>query len=409
MLNNRLIKLGYFVVAAFGFFFVESSILEARPEYASELQIECSSCHIRPFGGGQRNSSFGKIYGMRGMSAEEWELVYPVSFDSRSLMGGSIAAGGGQGAGNSVTKALKGDRRGFLMSNVIGTHLATKWLPSLELVLSYDIGMFKPGLRDAYFLYKPNFSSQIIANPYFLLGQSIIPFGLLTDEHRTYTKLISQTTIRDLNLKASLGGELFSSLHFDLGFLSKGSDEINSGFVVNARWLDGSLPFYFGASYMEYQQAVYTGLKVNPKAASLYAALNVDKLISSSLPMTALFEYVRTNDFSSVYVNPYINAFFNTFDNIASEKMVNTDSEAYMVQLKYKIHPRLSAVYRYDAAKVDMAIDGVSKRHGLGLDIGIYKHFNILLKHEKSSDTRLPGEAAKSSYDTTYLVLHSWL
>lgn len=361
----------------------------ARPEYAARDSINCIQCHVSPWGGGARRS-YGKVYGARDLSTaahleDDWYYL-----DSRFLMTfGSGGSKGKEAAAPSSGGHSGGSKKNGLMTNQV--YLKKEFLEDYTAAFNYDLGSFAPGLREAYVMLKQD-SYSVMG------GQFYLPFGLLTDEHRTYTKMLSATGIRDYDKGVILSKSFEDKYNLDVGIL-QGFNSLNQqssdgGFILNFRYLPEDFPLLAGVSYVQ-----HLSQKFNPAALSLYGVYIFDDYFKGSLSL----EYVMAKGFNDARVNArYIPRLVpHHLQQTYGEEVADKVAGAAYMEFRYEVHPQVILLYKFDYLVLDQSKpENVMTRNGLGLRYQPFHSFYLLAKYEFNHVT-LPAYATGGEYTVT--------
>ncbi len=379
-----------------------SSPLSARPEYALEQKADCSACHVTPYGGGQRNE-FGKTFGIKGFKASKEKLNRDLSIDARMV--------------GYYTKQEPAKRSGIgVMSTIVSGEKALEnaELP-LSIVAAYDLGMFEPGLREMYIksAIKSNENGAV-----FMVGKFQAPFGLMTDEHRSYTRMLTKTTNREFESGANVSAFAWNRFHADVavvnGYQSGGAfteGDVTQGAIANLRYTSAFAPIMIGGSY-----AVHQRREKQPEIARAYAGyagLTLKNLTGGYVPVTVLAEKVYAKHYTNPDENPYINRYFvpiEGFDNYVSE-IQEKEATADLVVTRLSITPKFSLLYKYDRLLLDKDFPGDAyERHGYGIDHKLHQAINLQLRYEEGTVGRegLDSSNVAAARDVFLAVLHVW-
>jgi len=386
--------------------------LHARPEYALKTKVDCSSCHVQSFGGGQRNKDFGKSFALRTWGPGFLPLL-PISMDARILMNGRVKNGEPQ------IDLDKGLRKGVLMSSVISgyANIYSSDTHKVTIAGAYDVGMFIPGARDLYLSYSPVSMSEGIT---LMAGQFRVPFGLMTDEHRTFSRQLTKTTNRDfttgLALKTSISDEVFMSgalISTIPGYKYTVREPLEYGIVLDFKWQSLSHPLMLGSSILTYK--LKDPLLSNAQASSVYLGLDLGPVTKNFIDGSVLIEAFQAKGFNDSDVNEFITRNFIPSGLTTELRNIrNSASSGVMGQLKIQVHPKLNLVAKYDLASISELSTDYS-RIGIGADLAIY-HINILFRYDKglskgpefsSNSTNIGSTVATE--DMFYIVTHFWL
>lgn len=373
----------------------------ARPEYAAKLSIvNCQTCHYSPSGAGPRNEN-GTYYGWRSKQAI-WDkerkffhldmrmnVLYPQRPDQ-----------------NNNGLALMGATAGV----TIPVTPKEGAVPTV-LVMTYDMGTLGANApRDAYV----QFPNETYGT--FTVGRFLAPFGLITDEHRAYTRLQTKTTINNFEMGVMYSKDLSHLLHVDAaitsGFAQGGAfsggttaapEQTSAGFV-NVRFKPWIFPGFVGLSYSNSQSLIVKDVQ----AASIYGAL-----APMSMPFYLLTELVWAQGWNNQKYNAINMGQFVPGSDIALQQALEKSSSlGGGAELGWELNPWWTLQYRYDRLVLDKKFDADAfQRHGVG-----FKHFvtattNVLVRYEKAVSTvnEVPMETVRANKDSFYLILNSWL
>lgn len=367
---------------------------EARPEYALRIRTNrCATCHTNPAGGGHRNLT-GRAFAPSPPAAGE--AVSPLQdflsqdlfgFDWRVLAYAHIAG-------------KKEGKEGALQS--ISGPAAMAAVPSVSIpfhkskgrewrfVYSYNIGGYDRGPRDSYLRIK--LYDDYRKYPQFItFGQFAPPFGLMTDEHRTYVRMQTRTTWNQQEMGVLLSGDWTHALHYDLAFVNEGqtANARNTksnlkalaeglGGFANVRYLSSAWGWMAGAS------ASYHSNEHNSAAISLYQALDLNSLTKNKLPGALLAEGVlgyKTNSRITKLMEG--GDFAGTGTKAVGTELADSNSLGGLVRWNYDFLPKWSLVFKYDHFNPDIKYTG-----------DYYQRFGLGLKHFFNSQTILEGRGA---------------
>jgi len=364
------------------------TIAHARPEYAVREKLTCINCHVNPMGGGHRKI-FGKVFGSRGKG-----LALSTSSD---LYYGDM---------RSIFVRREGDNSEGVNGLSIMTAAGSLNIPVIEagehnklntnVVVSHDFGKLSSGTKNTYLLFSDPELEGFFTTAMF--GKFPPPFGLFTDEHRTYTKLQTMTTWnRDFSMGGVISGDPFEVTHYDLavtnGFRNTtfNTDDETYAVIGNLRWNPNSLPFLLGASWI----SEYTRMKSqgrSPYGWSLYSAIDLHSITDKVVPLSILGEIVDAR-FYNTDRNSNISAkFIDVTANQAYRDAVNNQfSRGYYLQLKYEILPTLQLNYKYDLLLLSRSYkDDGYFRHGIGARYQFGSNLSLTARVERARAKR-PG------------------
>lgn len=333
---------------------------ETRPEYGLKHGINrCTACHISPAGGGIKNLN-GKLYGAHGFK--------PPSHLRQDFLSADIRFG-------YLQPKKKENRSGlFVMAGLVGGQitLTEKESPyELKAVLSHDI--LNSAEWDAFVRIQYYDDTETSWKPqHFLFGRYHLPFGLLNDEHRTYTKLQTLSQYNSsLEMGALFSGQPYESLHYDVSFINGESSKgrLNPGQAPlwgtssNLRWMPQSprTPFFLGGSLKNYKKE--DGLS-QPWAHSVYGGFSFERATQGLMRADILFEVAGSQHLNQSF---QANAGF-PLDTNYLNLISNTESKGYFTQFNYYLTPKVTLQFKFDRIELnkDFPADGFEKL-GIGL------------------------------------------
>lgn len=369
-------------------FLMASQNVEARPEFALRHGINrCTTCHFSPSGGGLRTTT-GKLYGAHGFKISKYASQDFFSAEMRLA--------------HYNPSDRKNDRSGlFMMSGIVGGSVAItpkEEYTEVRAVLSHDI--YNSSAWDSYLRLRFIEDTETSWVPqYILVGRFHAPFGLLTDEHRTYTKI---QTLSNYNLKleagAMLSGQPFESFHYDLsvvngeatsGALVPGNAELWGG-VSNFRFSSSSrwFPVIFGMSYKFHDRL--EGQK-NPWAGALYGMFSLERFTQGRIKADVLFEYANAKNFND---KASTTAGFPADANYKAN-ILDSESEGIYSQVNYFLTETLIFQFKYDRLlfNKDYPADAY-ERFGYGIKHYFAANSLVMLRFENTSIGRPEEQAA---------------
>ncbi len=395
-MKKQILTLSLFILGAGSAF--------ARPEYAvRHTYVSCTQCHVSPTGGGHRNLN-GKHYGSFGQGLSEFSKNAWFQLDMRSE------------AVNTKSATTQG--RGILiMTTTPSVHAPVVVDPASQsekmgFVASYGLGMLDTGLKDSYVLFQTgNEYLQSIQ-----VGRFQMPFGLLTDEHRTYTRMQVKSTVKDYESGFVGSSDLGAGFHYDLAltsgsFTSAGgsmttSDDAPYTALLNVRWNPFGNAFFLGASSMKNGSYKYS----DTNASSLYFATNTNEL---SIPGVISGEFVWSQGWNNSTINSNMSYFVASSD--ATWGASIADSKAFGSNLQWMIDLSPSLILQ---VKAERFIPDTSyqadhfNRYGVGFKYRMNGQASVLGRYEKSLSTREGAQEAgntKAVTDFAYFLLHVWI
>ena len=388
----------------------------ARPEYAVKENMKCAACHVNPWGGGPR-TVFGKVYGSRNLGLAKTSSSDLFYGDMRTIaffptVQNPVKGGAGvalmEAAASVNVPILQNSESGSELRGVATYNFAPLMVPG------------EPGVREAYLRYRP-FSNDNQLLSYVMVGRFNAPFGLLTDEHRTYTRLETNMTLNDFEEGVAFSGDPLSSFHYDLALVNDfqqgggGFDITNAqvqaiyGEILNLRWSPSSLPFFLGAS----ENFERTIAIPSPSAFSLYGALSFDRLTNHVVHLSLLAETVFANNWNNMNANPQIGPFFIPGSDTGYQTALATaHSNGYYIWLRYTLFPSLDLIYKFD----DLIPNGDAGgdyfvRHGLGFEYWINSNLILDCRAEKAFVGRpeIQNTNVFAAEDDVLAMLRLWL
>lgn len=400
-----------------------SFVAEARPEFAAQYTyVSCTMCHVNPAGGGIRKIE-GKLYASRIFAPSEWSKQAWFQFDSRSQVA-------------YAKRTASAERKGvMIMTTTPAVHLPVVKKPStgqdeVEVVFSHGLGLANTGLMDAYLLFNygqgpslkaPTGEKANVERPLhsILVGQFIAPFGLATDEHRTYTRIMTKSTVRDYQSGLLLSGDPDVRFHYDLA-LSAGLQTASAlatdspwGLYANMRWNPFRAPMFFGMSYAQ----VGTQKVAYPlEAASMSMVLTTDQATNGTLTGALLAEVTWAHGWNNSLVNgglTGIGYFIPDTETNWQTALNDSRSLGYLLQYNWNLSQTWQIQLKQEQFIPDERYTGdVFNRTGLGFRHYLNSNMSLTGRVEKSDSTR-PGITETGNVravdNMAYLLLHLWI
>lgn len=384
-------------------------IVFARPEYAQREKAACLNCHASPFGGGHRNV-FGKMYGSRKLGkplTNEYKNFYA---DFRAIYK--------RDEGNN----LEGGSNGFALmsSEISGMVNVTEEEEgfSTSAVASYDLSALSNQVRNSFILFTNADKKAPIYS--ILVGKTYIPFGLLTDDHRSYLRMQTNTSYnKDFEMGVTLSGTPFFKIHYDLtlmnGFQKAGfnSGDETTGFNANLNWNPAELPILLGASHvMHYSRVREKG--ASPYASSFYGILDLREPTGDKVPVTFLGEVVFANHFNTGYNTNIAGRFVDKTTHPAYYAAIaNSTSRGISGQVKWDINNKWQVALRHEQLLLDKRFAGDAyDRQAAAVTYQFTANSSLLGTVEKAK-AKKPGinETGKlfADTDTYFLLFRTWL
>ncbi|GEM_PF-2607034 len=394
-------------------FFVSllSLTTQARPEYAAKHNyVNCNLCHISPFGGGARNVN-GKLYGSHEYSINPLSKQDLVSFDTRFESFYAKGAKTTRGlyfmtADPTLNVPIAQNEEG----RVIDRFVFSLGLAPMEAAKNKE--------HEAFFLHEFNKPDAEKFLSSLLVGRFLLPFGLMTEEHRTYTRLQTKTSNFDYDIGLGLTGDPKLNLHWDAAFTGGAQtqggqtpvmDDSPYGIVLNLRYHPMKHPGFFGLSAYTQNSQTYTRAL---EAYSIYNVVSFESLVNRTINWQIEFTYA--NGFSNPDVNSYMGRFFiPATDTAWMDTLKDAKSYGFYSLLNYELNPRWILQYKYDQFIPDNRFIADSfSRNSAGAKYFLNSNMDLNFRLEQSNSTR-PGltEAAilPTVVNTVFVLLHGWL
>lgn len=380
--------------------FVNANTASARPQYMVKRQINsCTACHFSPAGGGPRNI-FGKAAGQKQLERGLYSGQDLISSDIKALYISSV---------KDTHSNMNG--AGLMSATVSGAIPLIQYSDGQrgDLIATYDFGEFGTGSREIYMHWQTT-SIKGIKPKNIIVGKLNIPFGLLTDEHRTYVRMQSYSSLNQFEFGGMFSGDPTAKSHYDLaivqGFQKSGASPkngLNWGIVPNIRTYLGDLPIYIGASWLYFK----SGTSKSPWAASLYSAAAITQNFSiiSEVVLTQHFNDNNViGNFLPRFVSPTTNQSY--YNDIVDKKSVGA-----LVRFDYDVDQRLTLFYKADVLAPD-------KRHlkdyyimnGIGFRYWFNSNMDIDVRYEKAIVRRqgIKQSGVYASKDRVLSVARIW-
>jgi hypothetical protein len=351
----------------------------ARPEYAAKEKLNCFACHDTPWGGGPRNV-FGKIYGNRGLGQSKTSTTDLYYADIRSIAYYALQNTTTTTHGVALMEAAA-TLNAPILQNPDGSEMSG--------VLTYNLAPLGGAqLREAYARFRLANADTPGKTTYFVVGHFYVPFGLLTDEHRTYVRIQTNMNLNNYDTGVAMSKNFSEALHLDVAlvndFQSSGSlssGDILYGAVANLRWNPVSLPFLLGTS-ANYE---HTNKQPQPYAVSVYGALSLDQLTHNAVSGSLQIESVGANHWNNPVlnngggINPGLDAFF--IPSSASNYQAQTTETASWgnyILAKYNLTHQFTLFGKFDYLALNTAELGQNyTRYGMGFEA--YLNTNLIL------------------------------
>ncbi len=380
--------------------------LHARPEYAVRHGVvSCTACHASPTGGGIRNP-YGKQYGTHGFKiskASDKAKWFQVDYRSEAF----------QSKNTATRKGL------FTMTTIPSANIPIQAvdedLPSMNFVMSYGLGRLDTALGNAYVLYNLKDDYGYDWKEHISVGRFNRPFGLMTDEHRNFTKLSVPSSTRDYETGVMLSGTPSLSFHYDIAATNGLQGDMPSvndspwALYANTRFIPHLGPMMIGASYAKHGTS---SVEVRPEAINFYALFSVQK-IKPSWPLVFIAEVQSARGWNNSSINSNMSHFFSSTFAPWQNSVRDTRSQTLMGEVDWYFNRHWIGLYRYEQYTPDSDFTGDRfVRHTYGLRWIMNAHSNLIARYERGYSTR-PGVTEEGDVrtvgDTSFLMLHLWL
>lgn len=373
-------------------------------------KLHCASCHITPWGGGPR-TLLGKTFGSHGATPSPTSsqdlfygdlrniAYYPFDQLPQQTHGVALMEAAASGSAAVSPRGDTTETRGLLtyqMSPLAGNQV-----------------------RDAYI--RLRFGTPTTPGlSHLVIGRFYVPFGLLTDEHRTYTRIQTNMTFNNFSEGVAFEAEPNPNLSFTAAlvndFQSGGAfstSDIPYGLVGNLRWNPVSFPGMLGLSANFQHSIVYP----EPVAGSLYLGLSLDRATEEKLRGSLLFESVIARNwnqpaFNTGLVNPGLTTFFiPTSDAAYASQIESQTSVGFYGQAKFHLSPHFLFLYKFDLLALDSTrMSDNYTRHGVGFET--YFGSNLILNARvefASSPSEVQNSDALASQSDFIAMLRLWI
>jgi hypothetical protein len=367
----------------------------AYPQYAVRYGIpRCTACHYSPAGGGPRNVS-GKLFGAHDFKINPFLVQDYVSADFRTLAYYPQRAGSAKGGMG-------------VMSGSIAGHIGLDAKGEFNLVIEHNIaGFAQAPWRDTYALIdlqsggdRPRWFDSI------LIGRFRPPFGIVSDEHRTYTRIQSATEWYTFETGAMLSGTPSSSWHYDLALVNSETSSGQSlstqaaerwGGFANVRYMPGAAWFGVSESYHDHSPA-----RESRRALSIYSVLSLSRWTKNRIPVSVRLEHVEAKNWGS-----HLGQGFASDSNYV-QSLSTSQSQGWLAWFEYEISDRLWLVYKYDRLTPDRDFPAdYYERHGVGFRWALAANVLLQVRSEFARATP-PSEAhstTEGGQDASFAIL----
>jgi hypothetical protein len=380
-------------------------VLFARPEYALKNNIiNCTVCHASPTGGGIRNIT-GKLYGSHGYKLSQFsEKAQWFQLDYRM---------------EGIQTKSTATRKGLLtMTTTPAVNVPLQFdenaPASMNFVSSYGLGRLDTGLGYTYIRYNIHPESGIAWIEHVLVGRINVPYGLMTDEHRNFTKISVPSSLRDIETGFLISGTPKYSFHYDFAATNgtQGDtpvvDDSPWALYFNTRFMPYLGPLMMGASYSRHGTSK---VPVQPEAYNLYGLFSIEKLSSNRIPITLLSEIEWAHGWNNALVNPGMSNFVPASMTTWQSALDNSRSNTLLLETDWNISPTWIALYRFEQfiPETQFTADKFN-RHSYGMKWFLNGQSSLLVRYEHGYSTK-PGftNDVKSVGNNAFFLFHFWL
>jgi hypothetical protein len=381
LLNSSGVSRLYFL-----FFLIFFHRAQAYPTYAVQHRITtCTACHISSTGGGIRNLD-GKLYGARGYNLPAISKQQYVSGDWRYLF--------------FKTEKPKTTKEGAgLMAAVVSANLPLQTDPDkteVRLVFNQSLSGFARD-QDTYLRFKLDEDTKNTLIQYINVGRVQTPFGIRTDEHRTYARMISKTSWNDYMVGVDIAANPIESLHYDLALLNGENgltpDQLQEnktsqwGSIFNLRWTSplNHWPIILGSSGLYVKR---TAGQKDAWSDSFYLLASLGRWTKGTLPLTFSAELTQAKEFNGN--NAELSSF--VADSNYLQSVADSKAQAFFVQLDYDLSRQWVLTYKFDEMILDMSyMADYYRRHGLGVKYYFGPNLFVMARYEIAKATH-PSE-----------------
>lgn len=382
-------------IIKFGLFPILSLVAQnasARPDYALANGINrCTACHYSPAGGGPRNLN-GKYYGTAG---------YKISpFSAQPYAGGEFKML--YYSPDRHTQAIGG---AGIMAGAIWAALPLTESPSgkseTRIVAEHNIGGFSAApVRNLYLQFAPKDDlTNSLLPTHFEIGRIIPPFGIMTDEHRTYVRMQTATMWNQhVRVGALASANPVDMIHYDLGIFNgqtangtatgAAGQSAQWSYFGNLRIMPSRGGFFLGAS-ASFSEPDPGPNQLSKSAQSVYGAISLTRLTGAWINATILAEYAQAKNWNASFSSLLVSDTTTYAPSIAS-----SSSEGYLTQVNWDLSPRFQLQYKYDVLMLDRDYPADAyQRHGFGFRYIFGPNMWLQARYENAFAGR-PGEEA---------------
>ena len=371
----------------------------ARPEFSLRAKLNCTGCHVLPQGAGPRNA-FGKAFGSRShgaqkTSATDWyygdfrtEFSRPFENPRNSKNGFTLI----DGAASANFKFLENP------------------LYNLSYLGTFDMGTISSGAREQTLLWTKTAGAEYLPDQ-ILVGKFYLPFGLLTDDPRTYTKKQTRTTLRHFDAGLNISWDFLQASHLDLsltnGFQSAGAgstNDVTMAYTGNLR-LNPPGPVFYGLSYSHHESEK----KPDGISYSLYSGLDFNILTKGKFNSSLTGELVSGKGWNDPTINDQVNFF--TTDAAYLSTVKDKESRGYYALWKLALVDIFTVFVKADSFAFDKdQPKNRFERLGYGINWQFDSNIFVIIRYD---DTKVHGTVddpnTGSSQDMIVINLRAWI
>jgi hypothetical protein len=368
---------------------------QAYPQYSVRYNVmSCRTCHLSPVGGGPR-TVYGKLFGAHGYKTGKWQEQDYVSADLRVLF-------------YYPQKPTESKSGMGIMSGSVAGHAPLDDDGRIQFVIEHNIAGFAAApLRDTYALFRLNVDDKPNWFRTLLAGRFRAPFGIVTDEHRTYTRVQTATEWYTFETGLLLSGDSPGEFwHYDLALVNgenSGGQSLDQGVaplwgtVLNVRWMPGAVMVGASGAYHEHSPA-----RDSRSAASLYAILSVARWTDNRWPLTLEFEAAQAWGWGSNLGHGFANdpAYVSAVD--------RSVSRGGLAVVEWALSQRFVILYKLDYLIPDREFPAdYYVRHGLGVRWWIGPNTIIQARTEvaRAAPPSEAGSTQPAAQNATYALL----
>ncbi len=306
--------------------------VDARPEFATELNKDCNFCHIDPAGGGPRNRigeifeenyfEFPEDFDMDAVTEESKEVVKQLttSLDLQTAYINNIHADEENGAVAGCNSCHSSVDRFLLMQAEVTFNAQASELLRLTLSNNFVSGG------------KSNIFATVDAIPkhlYVKVGQFPLPFGIKQKDHNILVREGYELGSNKRDVGVELGGSLGKTFYNASYFNAENA---------TAKGILGTIGAQFGP--------IRTGVSC--------------KFENPNEEWERLIGAFATASYAGVSIEGEFN--FGNSGEVGSFSSENVDSKGYYVGAKYRVIPQLSVAGRYGLFDPDRTVLGDAAR-----------------------------------------------